>query len=394
MSSSVFQMSSCEMSGTSVTERKYQVTEPVLPVASSYDGNHAAKDFIVSEAENLVKKRKTKKLMKKDKVEEMNLKNSMRSAANSNQGRHKYTRDSLIDLDNQILDITTGFEAELESLIDMYKGIQKRKSQGFHSTEKTSEGLSTLKSNNSSIRETAELLCQELSDDEGTYQAVDIVFDAPLCKDGDAPPRPPPPSGGGQYGSLAPPRPPPPDTDDEADNMFEHAPTPSQGPIMMAAHELHQEVRQWSSKDNDIIAAAKKMALLMAKLSQLVQEEGTSKKELIGVAVSIVQIADEVTALVTTLAHHCMDKRMKTNLMNACERIPTIATQLKILTTVKATMLGSQTANEDCEATEMLVGNAQNLMGSVKATVMAAEAASIKIRTDAGIKFHWVRQQP
>ena len=50
---------------------------------------------------------------------------------------------------------------------------------------------------------------------------------------GDAPPRPPPPSGGGQYGSLAPPRPPPPDTDDEADNMFEHAPTPSQGPIMV-----------------------------------------------------------------------------------------------------------------------------------------------------------------
>jgi len=70
----------------------------------------------------------------------------------------------------------------LSYLSDMYKGIQKRKSQGFHSTEKTSEGLSTLKSNNSSIRETAELLCQELSDDEGTYQAVDIVFDAPLCK--------------------------------------------------------------------------------------------------------------------------------------------------------------------------------------------------------------------
>ena len=53
--------------------------------------------------------------------------------------------------------------------------------------------------------------------------------------------------------------------------MFSHAPTPSQGPIMLAAHDLHQEVKQWSSKDNDIIAAAKKMALLMAKLSQLVQ---------------------------------------------------------------------------------------------------------------------------
>ena len=53
--------------------------------------------------------------------------------------------------------------------------------------------------------------------------------------------------------------------------MFSHAPTPSQGLIMLAAHDLHQEVKQWSSKDNDIIAAAKKMALLMAKLSQLVQ---------------------------------------------------------------------------------------------------------------------------
>ena len=92
----------------------------------------------------------------------------------------------------------------LSYLSDIYKGIQKRKSQGFQSTEKTPEGLSTLKSTNSSIRrcrvaanpsnpstssphtasagETADLLCQELSDDEGTYQAVDIVFDAPLCK--------------------------------------------------------------------------------------------------------------------------------------------------------------------------------------------------------------------
>lgn len=41
--------------------------------------------------------------------------------------------------------------------------------------------------------------------------------------------------------------------------------------LQMAAHALHMEAKQWSSKDNDIIAAAKKMALLMAKLSQLVR---------------------------------------------------------------------------------------------------------------------------
>lgn len=54
-------------------------------------------------------------------------------------------------------------------------------------------------------------------------------------------------------------------------------------------------------------------------------------------------------------------------------------------------LLGTE---EDQEATEMLVGNAQNLMQSVKQTVTAAEAASIKIRTDAGIKLKWIRKQP
>ena len=49
---------------------------------------------------------------------------------------------------------------------------------------------------------------------------------------------------------------------------------------------------------------------------------------------------------------------------------------------------------EDQEATDMLVGNAQNLMHSVKMTVTAAEAASIKIRSDSGITMQWVRKQP
>ncbi len=47
------------------------------------------------------------------------------------------------------------------------------------------------------------------------------------------------------------------------------------------------------------------------------------------------------------------------------------------------------------EATEMLVLNAQNIMQSVKMTVTAAEAASIKIRTDAeGLRCTWNRKHP
>ncbi|XP_017889455.1 vinculin isoform X10 [Ceratina calcarata] len=214
-----------------------------------------------------------------------------------------------------------------------------------------------------------------------------------------APPRPPLPGG-----DVPPPRPPPPETDDE-DEMFMHAPQPNQ-PIMMAAHGLHQEVRQWSSKDNEIIAAAKKMAFLMGRLSGLVRGEGGNKRDLIACAKAIAEASQEVTRLAKELARECTDKRIRTNLLQVCERIPTIGTQLKILSTVKATMLGAQETlptweelmlygtEEDQEATDMLVGNAQNLMQSVKETVRAAECASIKIRTASGMKLRWVRRQP
>lgn len=51
-------------------------------------------------------------------------------------------------------------------------------------------------------------------------------------------------------------------------------------------------------------------------------------------------------------------------------------------------------AEDEEEATEVLVLNAQNLMGAVKETVRQAEAASIKIRTEAGVKMRWVRKSP
>lgn len=80
----------------------------------------------------------------------------------------------------------------------------------------------------------------------------------------------------------------------------------------MAAHGLHQEVKQWSSKDNEIVSSAKRMALLMARLSQLVRGEGGTKKELIACAKDIAEASDEVTKLAKELAQDCTDKRMRT----------------------------------------------------------------------------------
>lgn len=111
------------------------------------------------------------------------------------------------------------------------------------------------------------------------------------------------------------------------------------------------------------------MAVLMARLSELVHQDSKgSKRELIATAKLIAEASEDVTRIAKALARECTDKRIRTNLLQVCERIPTIGTQLKILSTVKATMLGAQGSDEDREATEMLVGNAQNLMQSVSFT--------------------------
>lgn len=82
--------------------------------------------------------------------------------------------------------------------------------------------------------------------------------------------------------------------------------------MQMAAHGLHQEVRQWSSKDNEIIAAAKKMAILMGRLSGLVRGEGGNKRDLIACAKAIAEASQEVTRLAKELARECTDKRIRT----------------------------------------------------------------------------------
>ncbi|XP_053306962.1 vinculin isoform X1 [Spea bombifrons] len=171
---------------------------------------------------------------------------------------------------------------------------------------------------------------------------------------------------------------------------------PVNQPMLAAAQALHREATKWSSKGNDIIAAAKRMALLMAEMSKLVRGGSGNKRALIQCAKDIAKASDEVTRLAKEVAKQCTDKRIRTNLLQVCERIPTISTQLKILSTVKATMLGRTNISEEEseQATEMLVHNAQNLMQSVKETVREAEAASIKIRTDAGFALRWARKTP
>ncbi|CAH8506530.1 unnamed protein product [Heterobilharzia americana] len=177
--------------------------------------------------------------------------------------------------------------------------------------------------------------------------------------------------------------------DTEVDEEFNFPPPEENQPIMAAAHALHHETRLWSSRDNELIAATKRMAALMAQLSQIVRGEYGTKKDLINVSMAIAEASLDVNQCAKVLAKECTDRRIRSNLLHLSDRILTIGNQLKILSTVKATMLGTQGSTEDQENTESLVGNAQNLMQTVIEALHVAEGASIKMRVHSGHKFIW-----
>jgi len=157
------------------------------------------------------------------------------------------------------------------------------------------------------------------------------------------PPRPPLPTEEELSASSAPPRPPLPHhefTDEK--NYDRDLPHPQfNQPILMAAHDLHLNIRHYSSQDNDLIALAKKMAHYVAQLSLLMRGEMGTKRDLIATARELADMSEHLTYLAKQLASECTDRRMRNNLLQVSERIPTIGTQLKILSTVKATMFGT-----------------------------------------------------
>lgn len=200
------------------------------------------------------------------------------------------------------------------------------------------------------------------------------------------PPRPPLPT----EATAPPPRPPLPSNEMvEVQQVLEQPPEDNR--MAMAAHHLHREALKWEEEGNELIQAAKKMAILFAKMSQFMRdaEEGQpqrSKKELIALAKEIAAASKEVSAYSAKIVKNCPDKRISQTLAQTIERIPTISTQLKIVATVKATMIGANDPKADMEATETLVGCAENLMGAVRQAVKETEAASVKMRS-AAISF-------
>ncbi|CAH8515761.1 unnamed protein product [Schistosoma intercalatum] len=257
--------------------------------------------------------------------------------------------------------------------------ISSNSCNNIHNNNNNNNSVSSSKSSQASIKETTPSIplreMQEISitDEDQQQQSGTISLDDAVSTTTTA--------------AGVPARTSTPDT--EVDEEFNFPPPEENQPIMAAAHALHHETRLWSSRDNELIAATKRMAALMAQLSQIVRGEYGTKKDLINVSMAIAEASLDVNRCAKVLAKECTDRRIRSNLLHLSDRILTIGNQLKILSTVKATMLGTQGSTEDQENTESLVGNAQNLMQSVIEALHIAEGASIKMRVNNGQKFIW-----
>jgi len=130
---------------------------------------------------------------------------------------------------------------------------------------------------------------------------------------------------------------------------------------------------RWETEGNKMIQMAQDLADAMAQLSELAKlNTPEAKAKLILLARKIAEDSKVIENEAKRIATNCSDKRLKGDLMVVADRIGTIANQIKILSTVKA-------ANpDDHDNDQMLITACTNLMGSVKTTIDASQAAQIR----------------
>eukprot|EP00794_Sanderia_malayensis_P005196 gene5196-5851_t len=148
--------------------------------------------------------------------------------------------------------------------------------------------------------------------------------------------------------------------------------------IAAAAEILRREVEKWEEEGNSIITVVKQMSNQMLHMADYARGKGNlrSKVDFINTAKAIAANAKMIAKFAIIIADHCLDETCQANLMHYAELVPTISTQLKIIASVKAATPDDETADA------MLIGNAENLMRYVLATLRAIEAASVKFKKD------------
>ncbi|XP_060073578.1 uncharacterized protein LOC132553356 [Ylistrum balloti] len=144
--------------------------------------------------------------------------------------------------------------------------------------------------------------------------------------------------------------------------------------ILAAAKYLQREAEKWEDEDNPIVQVAKEMSQQLQNMMEYSQGEGpiTSHMEMTQTAKAVAENGQKMRKFAKILAKYCTEKRFAKDLMFYADQIPTVSTQLSIISSVQMSSPGNSNAEK------ILIQNAQNLMKVVTQTIKAAETVCVK----------------
>ncbi|XP_028412831.1 uncharacterized protein LOC114535726 isoform X1 [Dendronephthya gigantea] len=169
--------------------------------------------------------------------------------------------------------------------------------------------------------------------------------------------------------------------------------------IFRAAAQLRDEADKWEDENNDFVRVAKSLSHHMFTLAEMAKKRSRLKDNsaMIEMSKNIADDCQVIWEFATIIAEHCTDARSAQEILRSAESIPTLGTQLSIISSVKSA------TPQDKSADNILVRNSQNLMDAVVCTLRVIEGATVKglnqpSRQDEGnvratdVVFEWKRK--
>ncbi|XP_074253141.1 uncharacterized protein LOC141584096 [Saimiri boliviensis] len=153
------------------------------------------------------------------------------------------------------------------------------------------------------------------------------------------------------------------------------SPSPDSSAPAALPTELNQPLPEDGSTDGEsrITRITRAMAMEVFLMAQSLRRRGCvlTKDQLIASARKIAASGQNFARLICIIAKNCIDQRCSQELLCMVEQIQTMSSQLRIISSVKASLARSKSSEE------LLVENAQQLLQAVFKTMRAAEAASL-----------------
>ncbi|XP_048209469.1 uncharacterized protein LOC125356806 [Perognathus longimembris pacificus] len=160
-------------------------------------------------------------------------------------------------------------------------------------------------------------------------------------------------------------------TTGDAGTQQNDSPCPSPGCPDRLRVEKDQPLRE---DENAITQLTQEMAKEVLLMDMSLKKRGRvlTKDQLITSARKIATSGQNLSRLIRIIAKNCIDQRCSQELLCVVEQIQTMSNQLRIISSVKASLERSRSSEE------LLVENARQLLQAVSKAVRAAEAASVR----------------